>query len=56
MRVTIEQMRASVNDRYRSKIWEKKVARMSDTQIIAVYNRFLNTPPKPWFYSKGEAK
>lgn len=42
--MSIEQMRCAVADAYKnSENWQKKVANMSDSQIIAIYHRFLNS-------------
>lgn len=41
--MSIEQMRCAVADAYkRSDNWRNKVKNMSDTQIIAIYKRFVN--------------
>lgn len=42
--MSVEQMRCAVADAYKnSESWRKKVANMSDNQIIAIYHRFLNS-------------
>lgn len=37
--MTIEQMRAVLAEKYPSEKWRDKVARMSDSQIVAVYRK-----------------
>ena len=36
----IEQKRQRIADEYSSKTWQAKVAKMSDGQVIAVFNNF----------------
>ena len=40
--LSIEYMREAISNVYSGEMWEKKVARMSDDQVFAIYNRFLN--------------
>lgn len=37
--MTIEQMRAELLRLYRGDAWKKKVAAMTEQQVLAVYNR-----------------
>lgn len=37
--MTIDEMRKAVKDAYQWKLWREKVDRMSDKQVVAVYNR-----------------
>lgn len=39
--MSTEQMRAAVKNAYLGKKWENKVKKMSDNQVIAIYNRLL---------------
>ena len=41
--MSIEQMRELVISVYPGKAWEERVRKMSDNQILAIYNRFLYT-------------
>lgn len=42
--MSVEQMRCAVAAAYKSSdSWQKKVANMSDSQIIAIYRKFLST-------------
>ena len=41
--VSVEQMREAVINVYLSDKWKKKVSKMKDAQIIAVYHAFLNS-------------
>ena len=38
--MTIEMMRKYVIDVYPGKAWEKKVKKMPESQVLAIYNRF----------------
>lgn len=38
--MTVEQMRAAIKKSYDTDSWKKKVSKMSDAQIIAVYHKF----------------
>jgi hypothetical protein len=40
--MSVEQMRISVEKAYPGEKWKKKVARMSDAQVIAIYYKFLD--------------
>lgn len=37
--MTVDSMRYLVKEAYPGKAWKKKVSKMSDTQIIAIYKR-----------------
>lgn len=37
--MSIEQMRAEVANLYAGQAWKQRVMRMSDAQILAIYNR-----------------
>lgn len=39
--MSIEQMRAALKKTYPGKSWAEKVDKMSDSQVLAVYNRLL---------------
>lgn len=39
----VEQMRAAILAVYPGKKWQKKVSKMYDDQVIAIYNSFLRT-------------
>ena len=42
--MSVEQMRCAVAAAYKSSdSWQKKVAKMSDSQIIALYHKFLSS-------------
>jgi hypothetical protein len=41
--MSIEQMRRAVEDAYPGEKWRRKVSRMADGQIIAVYHKFLDS-------------
>jgi hypothetical protein len=36
-------MRAAISDVYSGKKWQRKVEKMHDDQVVAVYNNFLRT-------------
>ena len=38
--MTVEQMRAAIKKSYDTESWKKKVSKMSEAQIIAVYHKF----------------
>lgn len=40
--VDVKTMRARLADVYRAEKWRKKVAQMTDNQVIAVYRRMVN--------------
>ena len=40
--MTVAQMRAAIFDAYSGRKWQKKVEKMHDDQVIAVYHKFLN--------------
>jgi hypothetical protein len=40
--LSIEQMRKDISNVYSGEMWKKKVARMPEDQVFAIYNRFLN--------------
>lgn len=39
--MSVDQMRYSISMAYSGKKWANKVKRMSDSQVIAVYHRFV---------------
>ena len=41
--MTVDQMRAAIIDAYPGGKWRKKVEKMHDDQVIAVYHKFLNS-------------
>ncbi len=42
--MSVEQMRCAVAAAYKSSdSWQKRVAKMSDGQIIAIYHKFLSS-------------
>ena len=40
--MTVDNMRAAIMDVYPGGKWRRKVEKMYDDQVIAVYNKFLN--------------
>lgn len=40
--MTIEQMRKAITDAYPGADWPSKVKKMSDKQVVAVYQRFMD--------------
>ena len=57
--MTIENMKDYLKHRYPSSDWAKKVERMPDDQIIAIYKRLqqskppkvIHAPPRPSYYT-----
>jgi len=41
--MSVNQMRAAIADVYSGKKWQRKVEKMHDDQVVAVYNNFLRT-------------
>lgn len=41
--MTVDQMRAAITDVYPGRKWQKKVEKMHDDQVIAVYHKFLGS-------------
>jgi hypothetical protein len=39
--MSIQQMRKAIEKVYPGEKWSKRVSRMSDYQVIAIYNKFL---------------
>lgn len=52
--MTIEQMREYVSKMYPSDKWKFRVKTMPDNQIIAIYHRLKEKPPKVKKDPKGE--
>jgi len=40
--MTIEQMKDAIKKPYDGKKWKERVSKMSDGQVIAIYNKMLN--------------
>jgi hypothetical protein len=51
-----QQLRALVKEMYPNEMWSKKVDRMSDKQVFAVYQRIQNDRDKQKAEHKQEAK
>lgn len=41
--MSVDQMRAAIADVYSGNKWQRKVSKMHDDQVIAVYNNFLRS-------------
>lgn len=41
--MTVDNMRAAILTAYSGRKWERKVEKMHDDQVIAVYHKFLNS-------------
>lgn len=44
--MSVEQMRSFVSNAYTGRNWPDKVRKMSDEQVVAIYNRLLNKQRK----------
>ena len=54
--MTIDQMRAAIVDVYPGRKWERKVEKMHDDQVVAVYNNLLRSGKFDKKETKRDAK
>jgi len=51
--MTVESMRREIATKYPGEGWKKKVKNMHESQVIAVYHKFLKEDKKPVKAPKG---